>query len=125
MGLPRVQRGANATAEAAPAARQRRKEQMNKTRTTSFKPGDEISYALASGMLYGSVTKVYGAGETASIEIEFEDGRKEVKKANDRALSLLRRASGQSEADEQNRDRERLRDPEIQRLFRSEQRRRQ
>lgn len=119
-----VRLGANAAAEAARVAQQRRKGQMNKSRTTSFKPGDEISYALASGMLYGSVTKVYGAGETASIEIEFEDGRKEVKKANDRALSLLRRASGQSEADEQNRDRERLRDPEIQRLFRSEQRRR-
>lgn len=95
---------------------------MNKPRTTNFKPGDEVSYSLASGVLYGTITRVLGTGETSSVEIEFEDGRKEMKKASDRALNLLRRASGQSEVDEQRRDRKQVRDPEIERLFRSEQR---
>lgn len=117
-------RSAYATAEAAREAGQRRKRLMNKPRTTTFKPGDEVSYSLASGVLYGTVTRVMGAGETSSIEIEFEDGRKEMKKASDRALNLLRRASGQSEVDEQKRDHRQVRDPEIQKLFRSEQRRR-
>jgi len=39
-------------------------------------------------------------------------------------LSLLRRATGASEEEERHSDRERLQDPEIQRLFRSEQRKR-
>ncbi len=97
---------------------------MNKPRANDFRAGDEISYALASGVQYGTVTRVLGTGDTASIEIEFEDGRKEVKKANDRALALLRRASGRSELEEQNRDRSRLRDPDIERIRRSEQRKR-
>lgn len=97
---------------------------MNKPKTINFKPGDEISYAMPSGVLYGTVTRILGAGDAAAIEIEFEDGRKEVKKVKDRALSLLKRASGRSEEEERHQDRARLRDPDIQRVFRSEQKKR-
>jgi hypothetical protein len=96
---------------------------MNKTRVSNFKPGDEIAYAMPSGMMYGTVVRLLGEGESQAIEIEFEDGRKEIKKVRDRALSLLRRASGKSEEEERHSDRERLRDPDIQRVFRSELRR--
>jgi len=94
---------------------------MNKGHRTDFKKGDEVSYAMPAGVLYGSVVRLLGAD---AVEIEFEDGRKEIKKVKDRALSLLRRASGISEEEERHSDRERLHDPEIQRLFRSEQRKR-
>jgi hypothetical protein len=97
---------------------------MNKTHSVTFKPGDEVSYAMPSGMLYGSVTRVLGTGDSSAVEIEFEDGRKEVKKVRDKALSLLRRASGMSEEEERHRDRDRLHDPEIERIRRSEQRKR-
>jgi len=97
---------------------------MNKGHRTDFKQGDEVSYAMPSGMLYGTVTRVLGAGESAAIEIEFEGGRKEVRKVKDRALNLLRRAGGASEEEERHANRERLRDPDIQRIFRSEQKRR-
>ena len=97
---------------------------MNKSHLTDFKKGDEISYAMPSGMLYGTVTRLLGSGESAAVEIEFEDGRKEVKKVKDRALSLLRRASGLSEEEERHSDRERLHDPDVQRIFRSEQKKR-
>src|SRR5215471_9937822 len=97
---------------------------MNKARVTNFKAGDEISYAAPSAVLYGTVTRVLGAGDSAAVEVEFEDGRKEIKKVRDRALSLLRRASGLSEEEERHSDRERLRDNEIQQVIRSEQRKR-
>lgn len=97
---------------------------MNKGYRTSFNKGDEISYAMPGGMLYGTVIRVLGENDSAAVEIEFEDGRKEIKKVRDRALSLLRRASGQSEEEERHSDRERLHDREIERLFRSEQRKR-
>lgn len=97
---------------------------MNKGHRTDFRKGDEVSYAMPAGMNYGTVIRVLGADDSAAVEIEFEDGRKEIKKVRDRALSLLRRASGISEQEERHSDRERLHDPEIQRLFRSEQRKR-
>ncbi|HET8674307.1 MAG TPA: hypothetical protein VFO63_00850 [Blastocatellia bacterium] len=97
---------------------------MNKGRPLNYNEGDEISYAMPSGVLYGTVTRVIGQGDSSAVEIEFEDGRKEIKKTRDRALSLLRRATGKSEEEERHSDRERLRDPEIDRLFRSEQRKR-
>lgn len=97
---------------------------MTKGRPLTYSQGDEISYAMPSGVLYGTVTRVLGEGESSAVEIEFEDGRKEIKKVRDRALSLLRRATGKSEEEERHSDRERLRDPEIDRLFRSEQRKR-
>ncbi len=79
---------------------------------------------MPSGMLYGTVVRVLGEGDTSAVEVEFEDGRKEIKKVRDRALSLLRRASGKSEEEERHSDRDRLRDYDIERIRRSDQRRR-
>ena len=97
---------------------------MNKAHTVNFRPGDEVSFAMPSGMLYGTVTRLLGEGDSGAVEIEFEGGRKEIKKVRDRSLSLLRRASGQSEEEERHKDRERLHDPDIERIRRSEQRKR-
>jgi hypothetical protein len=97
---------------------------MNKPRITDYRQGDEVSYAVPSRMLYGTVLRVIGTGEDAAVEIEFEDGRKELKKVRDRSLSLLRRASGKSEIEERHSDRQGLRDPEIERIRRSDQRKR-
>lgn len=97
---------------------------MNKARTTKYNVGDEVSYAQGSGMLYGEVIKVIDASESGAVEIEFEDGRKEVKKVRDSALNLLRRATGKSEAEERQGDRQKLRDLELEKVIRSEQRRR-
>src|SRR5262249_54706067 len=66
-----------------------------------FGVGDEVAYALGRGMRYGRVVRVLGAGDTATVEIEFEDGGREVHKMRDRALSLLRRATGESARDEE------------------------
>jgi hypothetical protein len=95
---------------------------MNKPRTTNYRLGDEISYAMPSGMLYGTITRVLGSGD--AVEVEFEDGRKETKKSGDRALSLVRRASGISEEEERHTDREKLHDPDVERIRRSELRKR-
>jgi len=119
-----MRRGAYASAEAEAGKNQPRCTSMNKGHRTDFKKGDEVSYAMPAGVLYGAVIRVLGADESAAVEIEFEDGRKEIKKVKDRALSLLRRASGISEEEERHANRERLHDPEIERLFRSEQRKR-
>ena len=97
---------------------------MNKGYRTTYKKGDEVSYAMPGGILYGTITRVLGADDSAAVEVEFEDGRKEIKKVRDRALSLLRRASGLSEEEERHSDRDRLRDTDIQRIIRSEQRKR-
>ena len=97
---------------------------MNKPKTLVYKVGDEISYAQPSGMLYGEVIRVLDGGESGAIEIEFEDGRKEVKKVRDHALNLLRRASGKSEAEEAASERGRLRDYDIEAVRRSDQRKR-
>jgi len=97
---------------------------MNKARVMNFRAGDEISYAAPSGMMYGSVMRVLGSGESAAIEIEWEDGRKEIKPVKDRALALLRRASGVSEVEEKHSDRQRLSDVDIESVRRSDQRRR-
>jgi hypothetical protein len=97
---------------------------MNKGHRTTYKKGDEVSYAMPGGILYGTITRVLGADDSAAVEVEFEDGRKEIKKVRDRALSLLRRASGLSEEEERHSDRDRLRDTDIQRIIRSEQRKR-
>ena len=97
---------------------------MNKPRIIDYKIGDEISYAQPSGMLYGEVIRVLGVGDAAAVEIEFEDGRKEIKKVKDHSLSLLRRASGKSEAEERAADRSKLRDLDIEAVRRSDQRKR-
>jgi len=95
---------------------------MNKAQPSNYRVGDEIGYAMPAGMLYGTVTRVLGAGDSAAVEIEFENGRKEIKKTRDRALSLLRRATGQSEEEERHSDRDRLKDLDIERVRRSDQR---
>jgi hypothetical protein len=97
---------------------------MNKAHVTNFRAGDELSYAAPSGMMYGTVTRVLGTGESAAIEIEWEDGRKEIKPVKDRALALLRRASGASELEEKHAARHRLSDPDIESVRRSDQRKR-
>src|SRR5688572_2099058 len=66
--------------------------------------GDEISFASPQGMLYGTVVKIIKDPTSPAIEVEFEDGHKEVKKVRDRALRLLKRASGRSEIEEQRGD---------------------
>src|SRR5205085_12357027 len=91
-----MRHGAHAIAKAAPAENQPRCSEMNKARVMNFRVGDEISYAAPAGMMYGTVTRVLGSGASAAIEIAWEDGRKEVKPVKDRALALLRRASGGS-----------------------------
>jgi hypothetical protein len=122
MGMPALRRGKDAAAET--EAVEEGGMSMNKPRVTNFQPGDEISYAMPSGMLYGTVSRIIGTGEDAAVEIEFEDGRKEIKKVRDRSLSLLKRATGKSEAEEAQGDRQRLRDPDVERIRRSEQRKR-
>jgi hypothetical protein len=87
-----------------------------------YSVGDEISYAFGSGMAYGEIVRLLDGGE--AVEIQFEDGRREMKKARDRSLRLLRRASGQSEVDEQHRDRTQSRDREIDEVRRSDIRKR-
>ena len=97
---------------------------MNKTRTVVYREGDEVAFATPSGMLYGTVLRVLDPGESAAIEIHFEDGRKEIKKVRDRSLSLLRRASGTSEEEERRGEPTRLKDFDIERIRRSETHRR-
>jgi|FLYL01.1.fsa_nt_gi hypothetical protein len=56
-----------------------------------FQVGDEVMYAGATYVRYGTIVRLLGEGDAQMVEIEFEDGRKELKKARDRALRLLRR----------------------------------
>lgn len=92
-------------------------------KTQVFGVNDEVAYAGRT-MRYGRVARVLGSGDAAQIEIEFEDGSREVHKMRDKALSLLRRASGASAVDEGASDRGRLRDPDIESVRKSDQRRR-
>lgn len=94
----------------------------NKPRTVTFGVGDEISYAFGNGMAYGEVLRVLEGGQ--AIEIQFEDGRREVKKVRDGALRLLRRATGASELEESHRDRTRARDIDVSEVMRSDIKRR-
>ena len=89
---------------------------------TRYGIGDEVSYAVGSGMIYGEVVRLIDTGD--AIEILFEDGRREIKKTRDRAVRLLRRSSGKSEFDEQHSDREYSRDREIDAVRRSDVKRR-
>lgn len=90
----------------------------NKKTTTNYLVGDEVSYATGSGMHYGEVARLLEGGQ--AIEILFEDGRREIKKARDGSVRLIRRASGQSEMDEQHRDRRRGFDQEIREVMRGD-----
>jgi hypothetical protein len=93
----------------------------NKHRNITYGVGDEISYAFGNGIAYGEITRLVEGGQ--AIEILFEDGRKEIKKARDGALRLLRRASGFSEAQEENKDRAKSRDVDIADVMRGDIRR--
>jgi hypothetical protein len=93
-----------------------------KSRNMNYGVGDEVSYVFGSGIAYGEVIRLLEGG--AAIEIQFEDGRREIKKSRDGALRLLRRASGASELEEQRSDRNRVRDHEIDEVRRGDQRRR-
>jgi hypothetical protein len=94
----------------------------NKSRQTNYKTGDEVSYVFGSGIVYGEVVRILEGG--AAVEIQFEDGRREIKKARDGSLRLLRRASGASEIEEERSDRNRVRDYEIDAVRRSDQKKR-
>jgi hypothetical protein len=94
----------------------------NKSRNTTYKIGDEVSYVFGSGIAYGDVVRILEGG--AAVEIQFEDGRREIKKSRDGALRLLRRASGTSEIEEERSDRNRVRDYEIDAVRRSDQKKR-
>jgi hypothetical protein len=99
------------------------KPQSHKPTIQEYRVGDEISYASPQGMFYGTVIKIINDPSSPAIEIEFEDGRKETKKVRDRAMRLLRRASGKSELEEQRGGRPKLRDYDIEEVRRSDQRR--
>lgn len=88
-----------------------------------YRVGDEISFAAPQGMFYGTVVKLIADPTSPAVEIEFEDGKKEVKKVKDRSLRILRRASGKSEADEKYGTRSKARDYDIDEVRRSEQKR--
>ena len=90
----------------------------NKARTITFSVGDEISYAFGNGMAYGEVLRLLEGGQ--AVEIQFEDGRREIKKSRDGALRLLRRASGASELQELHKDRGQTRDVDIDQVRRSD-----
>lgn len=93
-----------------------------KASTPSFSIGDQISYAFGSGMAYGEVVRLLDGGD--AVEVQLEDGRKEIKRSRDRSLRLLRRATGQSEVEESHSDRSVARDREIDEVRRSDVRRR-
>ncbi len=93
-----------------------------KSKNISYGVGDEISYVFGSGIVYGEVVRLLEGG--AAVEIQFEDGRREIKKARDGSLRLLRRASGASEIEEKRSDHSRVRDYEIDEVRRSDQKKR-
>lgn len=68
---------------------------MNKSKFTprEYKVGDEVSYALATGLRYGTVVRVLGD----AVEVEFEDGKRETKKVRDSRLRLLWRPRGEED----------------------------
>jgi hypothetical protein len=79
---------------------------------------------MGKGMRYGTVVRLIGSGEQAAVEIQFEDGSREIHRARDRALSLLRRVSGASATQEEQGWRGKLHDPDIDAVRRSDVRRR-
>ena len=85
-----------------------------------YRPSVDI-YELAAELVV--LADVPGA-KNNEIEIHFEDGHREVKKANDRGVRLLRRATGASEVDERHADRHSTRDREIDEVRRSDVRKR-
>lgn len=95
----------------------------NQPTSFEYRVGDEISFAGANGMFYGTVVKLVPDPTSPAVEIEFEDGRKEVKKVKDRALRILRRASGKSEMEEKRGPGSKMRDYDIDEVRRGDIRR--
>jgi len=89
---------------------------MSSKSRIEFQVGDEVMYATAT-VRYGTVVRVIGAGTAQIVEVEFEDGKRELKKVSDRALRLLRRKAVEEARPE-------IRDREIEEVRRSEIRRR-
>ncbi|OYT72884.1 MAG: hypothetical protein CFK52_03530 [Chloracidobacterium sp. CP2_5A] len=89
-----------------------------------YRIGDEVSFAAGHGMQYGEIARIVTPGPDGAIEILWEDGRREIKKTRDRAIRLLRRASGASELDEHRGGRRRGFDNEISEVRRDDARRR-
>jgi hypothetical protein len=85
----------------------------SKFKSREYKVGDEVSYALAAGIRYGTIVRVLGD----VVEVEFEDGKKEMKKVADGRLRLLWRQGGEGE-------RRRQYSEDVQEVRRSETRRR-
>ena len=90
----------------------------NRNSGVTYQVGDEVSYSMGSGVIYGEVIRLLEGGQ--AIEIKFEDGRREVKKSRDGSVRLLRRATGASEADESNRGRRKGFDQEIRDVMKSD-----
>ncbi len=89
-----------------------------------YRIGDEVSFAAGHGMQYGEIVRIVTPGPEGAVEIQWEDGRREIKKTRDRAIRLLRRATGVSELDERRGERRRSLDNEIAEVRRSDVRRR-
>jgi hypothetical protein len=54
---------------------------------------DEVSCATPHGMLYGTVIRIVSPGSNGAVEIEYEDGRREIRKVTDHAMRVLKSAS--------------------------------
>ena len=54
---------------------------------------DEVSCATPHGMLYGTVIRIVSPGSNGAVEVEYEDGRREIRKVTYRSMKLLKRAS--------------------------------
>lgn len=84
-----------------------------KPKPREYRLGDEVSYALAAGIRYGTIVRVLGN----VVEVEFEDGQREMKKVTDSRLRLLWRRGEES-------DRRRQYSEDVREVRRSEIRRR-
>jgi len=54
---------------------------------------DEVSCATPHGMLYGTVVRIVSPGSNGAVEVEYEDGRREIRKVTDRSMKVLKRAN--------------------------------
>jgi hypothetical protein len=54
---------------------------------------DEVSCATPHGMLYGTVIRIVSPGSNGAVEVEYEDGRREIRKVTDRSMKVLKRAN--------------------------------
>jgi hypothetical protein len=54
---------------------------------------DEVSCATPHGMLYGTIVRIVSPGSNGAVEVQYEDGRKEIRKVTDHAMRVLKSAS--------------------------------